>query len=176
MIPIPAMEKSAAEHDEIIREYTDEKANIVDDLSSTRDQALEYIRNARQNLTERRSEFSTIMDQGEKLIHNFEAHQSYLSRAANDLLSIYRNANMRARGTQAPAHFNVSYMLPKVSSATAPHIGNEKLLGSSIDKTDEALQKAISQVNTQFEEAVSEFHQVGEFTTGGDRAAQPTTA
>ena len=49
-------------HEEIIREYTDEKANVVGDLSFTRDHALDYIRSARENLGARQTEFSEILD------------------------------------------------------------------------------------------------------------------
>ena len=79
---------------------------------------------------------------------------------------------MCARTNQAPAHFNVSYALPK---APAP-VGSEKVINTNISKTDKALEKAINQVTTQFEEAVGAFHQVGEFANGGGHAEQSAKA
>ena len=58
--PYPGYGKISRKHEEIIREYTDEKANIVDDLTYTRDRALDYIRDARQNLAARRSELPPV--------------------------------------------------------------------------------------------------------------------
>ena len=66
--PYPGYGKISRKHEEIIQEYTDEKANIVEDLSRTCDQALDYMRNARQNLAARRAELSMILDQRENLL------------------------------------------------------------------------------------------------------------
>jgi hypothetical protein len=175
--PYPGYGKISRKHEEIIHEYMDEKANIIGDLSYTRDQALDYIRDARQNLAARRSELSGILDQRGKLLYLSETHQNYLNRAANDLLSTYRNANIRARTTPAPTHFNGNYTLPtSVSLASQAFANNEKLLDANIDKTDTALQKAISQVSTQFEEAVREFHHIGELTRGSDHGSHAATS
>ncbi len=175
--PYPGYGKISRKHDEIIQEYTDEKANIIDDLSSTCSQALNDIREARQSLATGRSELSGILDHREKLSQHLEESHKYLNRAANDLLSTYRNANMRARSSPAPAHFNGSYSLPKSSALDSLPIAiNEKFLDTNIDKTDEVLQKAINQVNTQFEQAVKEFHQIGDFTGGSDHAVRPAKA
>jgi len=175
--PYPGYGKINRKHEEIIQDYTDEKANIIGDLSDTRDQALEYMREARQNLTARKTELAGILDQREKLITLFEAQQSYLNRAANELLSTYRNANMGARSEPAPAHFNGGYTLPKpLPPAPLPFAGNDRLLDGNIDKTDAALQLAITQVNTQFEAAIKEFHQIGDFTAGGGAHAARAAA
>jgi hypothetical protein len=172
--PYPGYGKISRKHEEIMREYTDEKANIIDDLSHTRDQALDYIREARQNLSTRRTELAHILDLRQKLIQYFDVHQNYLNRAANDLLSTYRSANMQARTSPPPAHFNNSYAVYK-STADTPtaFISNEKLMDDNVDKTDEALQQAISQVNTKFEEAVREFHQISDLASKGKHAIQP---
>jgi hypothetical protein len=173
--PYPGYGKISRKHEEITQDYTNEKANIIDDLSHTRDQALDYMRNARQSLATRRSEVSSIMDYHEKLVHLFAAHQNYLNRAANDLLAVYRNANLGSRSTQAPTHFNHSYMLPKSFSPTPlPHAINNTFLDASIVKTDLALKSAIDQVNKQFEEAVKSFHQIGEFVNGGHNVRTET--
>lgn len=174
--PYPGYGKISRKHEEITQDYTNEKANIIDDLSYTRDRALDSIREARQNLATRRTELANLLDQREKLISLIETHQNYLNRAANDLLSIYRNANMNARTSPAPSHFNGSYSLPKSSSPSSPpHAINIKLLDANIEKADAALKNAINQVNTKFEEAVGAFHQIGEFTNEGGHAARTAT-
>ena len=48
--PYPGYGKISRKHEEIIQDYTNEKANIISDLSRTRDHALNYIRDARRNL------------------------------------------------------------------------------------------------------------------------------
>lgn len=175
--PYPGYGKINRKHEEITHEYTDEKANIIDDLSRTRDQALSYIREARQNLATHRAELSSILDFRGRLIELYEAHQNYLNRTANDLLSIYRHANMSARTSPAPAHFNATYSLPALPPpASLPHVINEAALDANIEKTNQALKKAISLVNSRFEEAVGEFRQIGEFVTGGDDATRTTTS
>jgi len=169
--PYPGYGKINRKHEEIIQDYTNEKANIIDDLNRTRDRALDYIHEARRSLAEGRATLSSALNCRSRLVHLFEAHQTYLSRAANDLLSVYRNANMNARTTPAPQHFNSCYALPKQPSSTSlPKAINEKLLDAHIAETDEALKKAISQVNNQFEKAAGEFRQIGEFTGGNTHA------
>ena len=174
--PYPGYGKISRKHEEIIQEYTDEKANIVDDLSRTCDQALDYMREARQNLATKRAELSMILDQRENLLRSFDANHSHLNRGINDLLATYRNANMRSRTTPAPARYNRGYTLPKPSvPASLPQALTDASLDVDIDKTDKVLQKSISQVNSQLEEAVREFHQIGEFTSGDDHAVRPKT-
>ncbi len=166
--PYPGYGKISRKHEEIIHEYTDEKTNIIDDLSHTRDQALEYIRNARQSLAEDSSTLSNALDCRSRLMHNFEEHQVYLNRAANDLLSVYRNANMGARTAPAPGYFNNSYALPKpLAAPPLPNVINKMMLEARVGETDEALKDAINLVATQFEKAVGEFRQIGEFTREG---------
>lgn len=170
--PYPGYGKINRKHEEITQDYTNEKTNIIDDLSRTRDQALDYIRDARRSLAEGSATLSSVLGCRSRLIHLFEAHQTYLSRAANDLLSVYRNANMRSRTTPAPLHFNSCYSLSKPPPpASLPYVINETLLDTHISESDEALKKAISQVNAQFEKAAGEFRQIGEFASGGHHAA-----
>jgi hypothetical protein len=162
----PGYGKISRKHEEITQDYTNEKSIIVDDLSQTRDQALDYINNARQSLASRRAEFSRIVDYRSNLVDLFEAHHAYLNRAANDLLSVYRNANLNLRTTPAPAHFNRSYVLQSFLGAVSPPPANNELF--MIEKTDVALKDAINQVNKQFEEAVKAFHQIGELIATRD--------
>jgi hypothetical protein len=170
--PYPGYGKISRKHEEIIQDYTNEKTNVIDDLSRTRDQALNYIRDARQRLAEESARLSSALDYRERLIQLFEAHQTYLNRAANDLLSVYRHANMRCRTTPPPTQFNSCYSLPKLPlSVSLPHTIDKTRLDSRIAESDEALKKAISQVNAQFEKAAGEFRQIGEFTNGGQHAA-----
>jgi hypothetical protein len=42
---------------------------------------------------------------------SFAAHVSHLESAANQLMSIYRDANRRARGTPPPAYFEQRWRL-----------------------------------------------------------------
>lgn len=169
--PYPGYGRISRKHEEITRDYMNEKANIVDDLSRTRDQALDSIRTARQNLASHRAELAGVLDQQGKLIHFFEAHENYLNRAVNNLLSVYRNANMRSRTTPVPEHFNDSYALPKASTSISPPFATRvAIVDANIEKTDIALRNAIKQVNSRFEEAVGAFHQIGELTNGNDHA------
>jgi len=173
--PYPGYGKINRKHEEIIQDYTNEKANIIDGLSHTRDSALNYMRDARQKLAERRAELSSLRDLRGRLIHLFESHQNYLNSAANDLLSAYRNANIQARSAPAPAHFNAVYTLPKLPPpAPPPSVTNDQQLDTRIEKTNAALIEAISQVNAQFEGAVGEFRQIGKFVNDGDHAAART--
>jgi hypothetical protein len=170
--PYPGYGKISRKHEEIIQDYTNEKANIIDDLTRTRDRAIEYIHAARQSLAEGRMTLSGALDSRDRLIQLFDAHQNYLSRTANDLLSVYRNANMQARTSAAPKHFNTGYTLPKAAApAPLPNVINQAQLDAHIEATNAALKKAITQVNTQFEQATKEFRQIGEFSGEAGHAA-----
>jgi hypothetical protein len=167
----PGYGKISRKHEEITHDYANEKANIVDDLSRTRDQALDSIREARRNLATRRAELANMLDHQEKLVHFFDAYQNHLNRAANNLLSVYRSANMKARSAPAPGYFNDSYSLPKVPfpvSFGGPM--NVAHVDANIEKTDGALKNAVEQVNARFEEAVGAFHQIEELTNGNGNA------
>ncbi|HEU0118405.1 MAG TPA: hypothetical protein VFR09_07200, partial [Alphaproteobacteria bacterium] len=137
--------------------------------------AIQSIRDARQNLAARKTGLANMIEQQKKFAHLFEAHDAYLNRAANDLLSTYRSANMHARTTPAPAHFNATYSLAKSAlPASALHAGDAHA-DVNIETADATLKNAINQVNQKFEEAVGSFHKIGEFTSGGGRA-EPTAS
>ena len=114
--PYPGYGKINRKHEEIIQEYTNEKANIIGDLSHTRDRAIEYIHSARQSLAERKAMLSGALESRERLVHLFDVHQNYLNRAANDLLSVYRKACQHA-GALLPTskHFNMRLCAAKAA-------------------------------------------------------------
>ena len=83
--------------------YIARKNDLIERLLAIRDEAIEILEEANRDLSVRRCEYDAILESRTRMMRLFEAHQSHLDRAANALLSIYREANKRSRNDAAAA-------------------------------------------------------------------------
>src|SRR3984893_2007822 len=97
-------------HDAYIRRKND----LIAGLLEIRDDGIEILEEANRDLSLRRSEHDSILESRARVVRLFSAHQTYLDRAANVLLSIYREANKGLRKTPPPRRFSVAYVLEKL--------------------------------------------------------------
>ena len=84
----PLEKRRAGAHDAYIRRKND----LIERLLEIRDEAIEILEEANRDLSIRRSEHDAILESRARLVRLFAAHQSHLDRAANALLSVYREA------------------------------------------------------------------------------------
>ena len=97
----------------------------------------------------------------------FRAQLHYLEDAANELLQAYREANRGARKTKPPKHFAGSWQLEPIHED--PNDGkvrglDEPKLESLIEETTDALDKAITELHTAYEQAIQEYRQIEDMT------------
>ncbi len=91
--------------------YSRKKGDLLDNLQDIRNEAVEAMHEARENLRKRHGEYFQALEGRQRLREKFRAQLHYLESAANELLQVYREANRGARKTKPPKHFVNSWQL-----------------------------------------------------------------
>jgi hypothetical protein len=144
-------------HDAYIRRKND----LIEQLLDIRDQAIEVLEEANRDLSVRRSEHDAILEARSRMVRLFAAHQSHLDRTVNALLSVYREANKRARTTQPPARFTAPYVLEKVPiEAELVENSARDDLRRSITESQNILAGQVQAIHTEFERAFASYREI----------------
>ncbi len=141
--------------------YIDRKGELIGVLEDIRDEASDVLEEANRDLSVRRGEHDTILEHRARLVRLFLAHQDQLERAANALLGLYREANVRARTAPPPARFGEAYKLPRIP-VDQELVSNtiREDLRDSIAFSQELLAKHVEAIHAEFEKAVTGYHQI----------------
>jgi hypothetical protein len=100
-------------------EYIAEKEHHTNVLSDHLSEAVEILRATKNDLMRWRQEHSSMLETRKRLIDSFDEQIDHLERSGNILLTVYREANRKARGGKAPKRFKDSWKM------TRPHIDRE---------------------------------------------------
>jgi hypothetical protein len=153
----PLEKRRAAAHEAYIRRKNDLIASLLD----IRDNAIEILEEANRDLAIRRSEHDSILEGRARVLRLFAAHQSHLDRAANALLSVYREANKGVRGAPPPARFASSYRLEKFPiDQELPQTPAREDLRRSIAESQGVLAGQVEAVHAEFERAFASYREI----------------
>ncbi len=142
-------------------QYTEGKAELVERLREIRDAASEAMNGAARDLSVRRGEFDSIIQARGRLAQRFAEHQNHIERSCRALLSIYREANRKARTTPAPQYFGQPYKMDRiVYAATNGDETAREQLRQSILETQDILKHQIQAVHETFDEAVRSYREI----------------
>jgi hypothetical protein len=146
------------------RKFTDTRAELIERLRDIRDEASEAMNDATRDLTIRRSELDALLQARSRLAQRFVEHQGQIERACNAMLQAYREANRRARSTDAPPYFDHPYKLDRIipSPTDADH-GYRDDLRRSITQAQELLKGQIQAINEAFDKAVQSYREIDQF-------------
>jgi hypothetical protein len=109
----------------------------------------------------RRSDHDAILEGRSRMVRLFAAHQSHLDRTVNALLSVYREANKRARSTPPPARFTSPYVLEKVPiEAELVENSARDDLRRSITESQNILAGQVQAIHTEFERAFASYREI----------------
>ena len=144
--------------------YIRRKNDLIAGLLDIRDGAIEILEEANRDLSIRRSEHDSILESRARVVRLFSAHQSYLDRAANVLLSIYREANKGLRKTPPPRRFSVAYMLEKLPiEQDWLETSARDDLRRSIAESQGVLVGQIQAIHAEFEQAFASYREIDNF-------------
>jgi hypothetical protein len=142
-------------------QYTEGKAELVERLREIRDAASEAMNGAARDLSVRRGEFDSIIQARGRLAQRFAEHQNHIERSCRALLSIYREANRKARTTPAPQYFGKPYNMDRIVYAgTDRDETAREQLRQSILETQDILKRQIQAVHEAFDEAVRSYREI----------------
>jgi len=155
----PLEKRRAEAHDAYIRRKND----LIAQLLEIRDDAIEALEEANRDLSIRRGEHDSILEGRARLVRLFAAHQSSLDRAANALLSVYREANKRRRKTPAPPRFSTAFSLDKfpVEQSLLETSARDDLR-RSIAESQAMLVGQVQAIHAEFEKAFASYREIDE--------------
>jgi hypothetical protein len=141
--------------------YAARKSTLIDGLEDIRDEVSETLREARRDLTVRRSEHDAILESRARMVSLFEEHQDQLEHAATALLSTYYEANRGTRTTSVPRRFSQKFKLSryKVGLEQFPESARDDLR-RQIAENQALLVRQVEMIQQEFETAVSAYHQI----------------
>jgi hypothetical protein len=91
----------------------------------------------------------------------FAEHQSNLERAANALLTIYRDANRAGRTEPEPGYFSHPYKLERLTPVLrTSEEWDDAVLSGRIQAAQAELSEQIRRIGAEFEAAVENYHKL----------------
>jgi hypothetical protein len=103
--PYPGYGSAMRHNLEAIENYNGLKRHLLDQLDSIKKPTEQMIEDITRSLASRQGEFDNIVMRSGALKSAMLAHFDHLEQAANQLLGIYRNENLKHRKSDAPARF-----------------------------------------------------------------------
>lgn len=152
--PHPGYGEITRRHNLRCQDYVDEIRDSSEELVEIRDAAIDEATEVRAELERQLAERNQILVHRDACRRRFEQHSVQLQDAANALLQDYRRANLEARTTPAPAHFNTVWQLPPT---VLPHAAPSPLNEEDVRSAEANLEEAVLQITNAFDVAIGSF-------------------
>lgn len=141
--------------------YVDRRAELIEDLRDVRDQHNEKVEVIIRELSARRLEARAIIQHRARCIDLFMEHQNQLERAANQLLTIYRETNRAARKEPEPKYFATSYKMDRLKPVHQfAEEWNDEELAERIKTATAQLSEQMLKIAAEFESAIDRYRQL----------------
>ena len=145
--------------------YADERRNAIQTLGDVRKDYEDALTTARADLGKQRSEHDSIVSHRLRLIALFNEHQGQLEKAANLLLRVYRDANVAARATAAPARFEEKFTIDRIEvSVSREGEWNEGELRTRIAAAQEEIDKLFVTLGKEFDDALERYRRMDDLS------------
>ena len=129
MIPIPVTVISPRRFDLSLEDYMSQKQELLSGLEHIKNSAIEKIDDLFLEVDKGATQYRDIKANETRLVEQFNTYVQYLQRCGNELLSVYRQANVATRSIPAPEHFATEWKL-----ANPPDIADSDSGATSIDE------------------------------------------
>ncbi len=140
------------------KNYIDHKRMLIDELKDVRDEHNGLVKDIIHNLSSRRREQGAIIAHRARVLNLFESHEEQLERAARQLLSKYREADIKARTTAAPSHFSIAWELRKKRPA---YDGKEDGdLVTTVAEAQKELSELAGRIGRECAARIEEYHKL----------------
>lgn len=138
--PYPGYGRTARAHQEAAGLYTEQKAELLDELEEIKSDAEQAMDTVVRDIDARQGEYENILMKSHALHAAMAQHFDHLESGANTLLRFYRSENLSHRRAPAPAHFDRTWTYSRPSLET--HSIPERIR----DQIDDALKRVIEEV------------------------------
>jgi len=168
----PGYRKASETARQAQEDYAGERRAKIQDLSDKRQDYQEAVSQLRIDISKRRTEHGSIMAHRLRMLNLFQEHQTQLEKAGSQLLRTYRDANIAARTTPAPAYFQHPFKLERLS-VTLDGLNEitSEALQLKIDEAQSHLQAVMSGVTQEFELGLARYRQLDVLIPDGHNGA-----
>lgn len=135
--------------------YVSNREAHISELDEVRNETIDAMGIARDDLGKRLGEHGSILQGYARVCRAYDQHITYLERAANALLSIYREANTEARQSEGPRRFQTAWQAsqPPVPAGPPADVPSTDALKDEVDQAQAKLDERIFEVHAEFEKA-----------------------
>lgn len=155
--------------------YTEGKAQLIEQLREIRDTATDVMNSAARDLSIRRGEYDAIVQARGRLGQRFAEHQNQIERTCRALLTMYRDANRKARKSPSPDYFSKQFTLDRIiyTAPASDESARDKLRHSIVESQD-LLKAHIKSIHEAFEEAVRSYREIDDIVPEKNSGTQTT--
>lgn len=148
--------------------YADERDALITELEEIKAATIRAMQDAKDDLGKRRGEHGSILDGRARAQRAYEQHITYLERAGNALLSIYREANRETRKDTAPRRFKEvwSVMRPPVEAGPPPGALPQDKLETAVARAQASLDERMREVHAEYERAFRAYRGLDDIAGG----------
>ena len=151
----PGYESLDKKLNELQKEYTVDKENLVTDLISERDEGFSVIKNAVKELALKQDDYRMLFTKMEHIKSQLESYLTGLEQSGRELLSMYREANESTRNTPSPARWQNEYTITpsRMDSFQMPPFHD---VSEIVEKMRKSLPDIINTINNECSSAMAE--------------------
>lgn len=169
--PYPGYGRLARLADEAKRDYVDEKEQTLEDVTTIRDAAVRAADDTLGEIELRRTQHDSIVAQQRKLVDSYGQHLRYLEQCANELLSIYRDANRASRSEKPPQYWTRHFSLDRPQLPFEVVIDDPAAIAALREKLVQILDAHRERLRTEYQAALSAFELVEQLDEGASARA-----
>ena len=135
--------------------YAGERDTLITELEDIRTATIRAMQDAKDDLGKRRGEHGSILEGRARAQRVYEQHLTYLERASNALLSIYRESNRETRKDAGPVRFKEAWcvMRPPVEVGPPPDALPHDKLEAAVVRAQASLDERMREVHAEYERA-----------------------
>ena len=164
--PYPGYGRLARKQQLLNDDYAATKKDLLEELEGIRDEAVKKLNQIAGDIQRRKSEYEAILGARRKLQASFDQQLRHLQQCGNELLTIYREANRRARTTPAPEHFATAWVLrpPDLPGDLTDNAVSAATLDTDVADKFEALKRWSGEIGAAYDAAVQEYRKIEQLT------------
>lgn len=160
--PFPGFGAISREYKSKIDHYADMKSAILEELEEIQAQSHQELDQTLNNVSAMSSESGAVFDAQNRWRRLYSSHLDQLEDAAKQLLGYYRTANMAARKSDPPAHFQQSWKLQR-PSLPEPDASFMSALGSIQSETKNVQKthiECLKRISGAYNRALNEYQTI----------------
>lgn len=164
--PYPGYGRLARKQQLLNDDYAATKKDLLEQLEGIRDEAVNKLNQIATDIQRCKREYESILGARRRLLASLDQHLSHLQQCSNELLTIYREANRRARTAPAPEYFSTPWVLrpPDLPGDLTDSAVSTTTLGSDVADKFEVLKQWSVEIGAAYDDAVQQYHKIEQLT------------